>query len=117
MSDIYTPTQVLIAVKTYPHPSKGYQELVCTAGITKAHAWVRLYPIDFRYRPREQQFEKYQWIHVGLSDRGAKNDNRKESRKPDLQSIRLLGEPLSSERGWAQRRAIIDAMPHHTINE
>ncbi len=28
---------------TYPHPSETYTELVCTAGITKAHEWVRLY--------------------------------------------------------------------------
>jgi hypothetical protein len=27
--------RVLITVMTYPHPSRGYQELVCTAGITE----------------------------------------------------------------------------------
>lgn len=117
MNDVYEPTRVLITVKTYPLPSRGYQELVCTAGITEAREWVRLYPIDFRYRPVEQQFEKYQWISIGLSKRGAKNDSRKESRKPDLSSIRLSGEPLPPSNGWEQRRAIIDTMPHHTLNE
>ncbi|MBL8817012.1 MAG: hypothetical protein JNL58_13370 [Planctomyces sp.] len=58
--------RVLILVKTYPLPSRGYQELVCTAGITEAGEWVRLYPIDYRYRPADQQFDKYQWIEVEL---------------------------------------------------
>lgn len=42
--------KVLITVMTYPHPSRGYQELVCTAGVTDAGEWVRLYPVDYRYR-------------------------------------------------------------------
>ncbi|MDA0267977.1 MAG: hypothetical protein O2890_14060, partial [Cyanobacteria bacterium] len=45
MSDQFIKTKVLITVMTYPHPSRGYQELVCTAGITENHEWVRLYPI------------------------------------------------------------------------
>lgn len=43
-------SKVLITVMTYPHPSRGYQELVCTAGVTDAGEWVRLYPVDYRYR-------------------------------------------------------------------
>ena len=70
MNESFEPTRVLITVMTYPHPSRGYQELICTAGITEAGEWVRLYPIDYRYRPRDQQFRKYQWIEVGLSPRG-----------------------------------------------
>jgi len=99
---------------TYPHPSESHQELVCTAGITEAHEWVRLYPIDYRYRPKNQQFRKYQWIEIDLANQGARNDNRRESRKPDLDSIRLLGEPLSTKDNWRARRAIIDRMPHNT---
>ena len=71
-------TKVLITVMTYPHPSETHQELVCTAGITEDQQWVRLYPIDYRYRPKEQQFRKYQWIEIDLAARGAKNDDRKE---------------------------------------
>ncbi len=55
----YERTRVLVTVMTYPHPSSKYGELVCTAGITEALEWVRLYPIDYRYRLREQQFHKY----------------------------------------------------------
>ena len=93
MSDQPIKTKVLITVMTYPHPSRGYQELVCTAGITENDEWVRLYPIDYRYRPRSQQFRKYQWVEIDLLPRGDKNDRRKESRKPILETLRVLGEP------------------------
>lgn len=117
MNETYEATRVLVTVKTYPHPSPSHYELVCTAGITEAKEWVRLYPIDFRYRPFKQQFEKYQWISVDLSTRTVRHDNRKESRRPNVDSIRLIGEPLSTKNGWEKRRAVIDAMPHHTLNE
>lgn len=110
-------TKVLIIVMTYPHPSRGYQELVCTAGITESHDWVRLYPIDYRYRASDQRFRKYQWITVDLWPTGAGNDSRRESRRPDLDSIRLAGEPLSTKNDWLERRKIIDALPHLTLNE
>jgi hypothetical protein len=102
---------------TYPHPSSTYTELVCTAGVTEDGEWVRLYPIDYRYRPRQQQFHKYQWIEIDLAPRGKGNDNRKESRAPRLDSIRTLGPPLSTSNGWAERRAIIDRLPHRTVNQ
>lgn len=108
-------TKVLITVMTYPHPSETYTELVCTAGITDANEWVRLYPIDYRYRPPEQRFRKYQWIEVDLGPRGAGNDQRAESRRPDLDSIRLIGARLPSDRNWIERRAVIDKMPVSTV--
>ena len=49
-------TRVLITVLTYPHPSTRWDELVCTGGVSEEGEWIRLYPIDYRYRPREQQF-------------------------------------------------------------
>jgi hypothetical protein len=58
--------RVLIVVKTYPHPSESYQELVCTAGIREDGSFIRLYPIDFRYRPLYQWYKKYQWIEVDI---------------------------------------------------
>lgn len=109
--------KVLITVMTYPHPSRGYQELVCTAGITESGEWVRLYPVDYRYRPNHQQFKKYQWIEVDLEPKGAGNDNRRESRRPDLDSIRLLGEPIGTQHNWRERRELIDCMPHFTRDE
>jgi len=102
---------------TYPHPSESYRELVCVAGITDEREWVRLYPIDYRYRPEHQKFKKFQWIKVDLAPRGRGNDIRKESRKPKLKSIQILGEPLSTKDNWRQRRIIVDPMPHHTVGQ
>lgn len=110
-------TRVLIAVMTYPHPSGSHQELVCTAGITDKNEWVRLYPIDYRYQPHDRQFRKYQWVEVALEERGQGKDGRKESRKPQLDSLRICGEPLSTENEWRDRRSIIDSMPHSTVAE
>lgn len=88
--------QVLTVVMTYPHPSSKHQELVCTAGITKAGEWVRLYPIDYRYLPKDKQFRKYQWIEIELEPTGAGNDMRKESRRPNLDLLQLISAPLST---------------------
>jgi len=110
-------TKVLITVMTYPYPSRKYQETVCTAGITEPGEWVRLYPVDYRYRPVHQRFKKWQWIEIGLSPCGHGQDQRVESREPDLTTLRMLGEPLPTKNGWRARRAIIDSMPHHTVKQ
>lgn len=117
MNDGFVRTRVLITVKTYPHPSEKYEELVCVAGISDEGEWIRIYPVDFRNREHEQQFQKYQWIDVELGARGHKGDGRKESREPRLDSIKLIGEPLATAGGWQARREIIDRMPHHSLNE
>jgi hypothetical protein len=109
--------RVLITVMTYPHPSEKYLELVCTAGVTENGEWVRLYPIDYRYRPRRQQFHKYQWIDVDLLPPEPRRDNRKESYRPLLDTIQLVGEKLDTKRNWASRREIIDRLPQLTLNE
>ena len=103
--------KVLITVMTYPHPSKKYQETVCTAGITEDGKWVRLYPIDYRYRPKHQKFRKWQWIELALAPRGHGNDQRSESREPDLETMSAVGKPIPPTHGWRHRREIIDAMP------
>lgn len=112
-----TRTKVLITVMTYPHPSETYTELVCTAGITAAGEWVRLYPIDYRYRPAHQRFRKYQWIEVYLEPRGSGNDQRAESRRPILDSIQLVGPPLPPDRNWIERRSIVERLPVSTVNQ
>lgn len=104
-------------VMTYPHPSKTYKELVCTAGITESGEWVRLYPIDYRYRPAHQWFRKFQWIEVGLSPRGSGNDKRKESRRPNLDSLRIASDVIPSGKDWHERREIVDRLPVYSVNE
>ncbi|MCC6976213.1 MAG: hypothetical protein IT322_19565 [Anaerolineae bacterium] len=34
-----------------------------------------------------------------------------------MDSIQILGEPLSTDHQWAERRAVIDRMPHRTVNQ
>lgn len=102
-------------MKTYPHPSKASRELVCTAGVTPAGEWRRLYPVDFRYRPPDQRYKKYQWIEVDVANRDPTGDNRKESRIPDLSSI-TLHEKLPAG-SWEKRRQIVDCLPTHTLEE
>ena len=98
--------KVLITVKTYPIPSKKYDELVCIAGVTESGDFVRLYPINFRDLPYSQQFKKYQWIRLSAHRHG-KEDSRKESFRPDSDSIELAGEPIESKRGdWGNRAKI-----------
>lgn len=110
-------TKVFITALTYPHPSKKYGELICTAGITSAHEWVRLYPIDYRYRPNRQRFHKYQWIEVELLKHPEGRDKRKESREPVLETMKLLGDVIPPGKDWYERRKIVDRMPVHTIKE
>ncbi len=109
--------RVLVTVKTYPNPSMKHDETVCTAGITGSGEWVRMYPVPYRYLPPEKQYKKWQWMEIALAERGYQNDPRPESREPDVNTIRLLGEPLPTNDRWRQRREIIDAMPHHTLGE
>ena len=106
-------SRVLITVMTYPTPSTKMRETVCTAGITEDGSWVRLYPIDYRYLPPERRFHKFQWVEVELAQRGASNDNRRESRRPDLNSL-TPGERLE---GWSAKRAYVDKCKVHTLNE
>jgi len=95
--------RVLITVKTYPIPSAKYDELVCTAGVTETGDFIRLYPINFRDLPFSKQYKKYQWIEV-QAEKHTRRDKRKESYRPDCNSIRILGEPIASNPGnWAER--------------
>ncbi len=99
--------EVLITVKTCPIPSRKYDELACTAGVTESGDFVRLYPINFREQPYEQQYKKYQRIRVKARKHGAQ-DPRKESYRPDSESIEILGEPIPSNPGnWAKRAAYV----------
>ena len=95
--------KVLITVKTYPIPSAKYDELVCTAGVTESGDFVRLYPINFRDLPFSQQYKKYQWIQV-MVEKHRGRDVRRESYRPDSDTIQIIGEPIKSNPGnWVER--------------
>jgi hypothetical protein len=98
--------KVLITVKTYPLPSAGYQELVCTGGVLEDGSFIRLFPIDYRYRPYWQWYKKYQWVEVEVEKN--EKDPRPESYRPvDGSVIRPLGEPLSTKNNWAERKRYV----------
>jgi hypothetical protein len=108
--------RILITVKTYPIPSARHDELVCTAGVREDGSFVRLYPINFRDLPFSQQYKKYQWIEVEAA-RHKGRDARKESYRPNCDTIKLSGEPIPTARNWAERAKYVlarksDSMEH-----
>jgi len=96
--------RLLITVKTYPTPSTRYREIVCTAGIKEDGSWIRLYPIDYRFRDYSQWYKKYQWIEV----EAIKNfrDPRPESFNPTSE-IKTLGKPIGTAQNWAERKKYV----------
>ena len=96
--------KILIVVKTYPRPSAKYRELVCTAGITVNGKWVRLYPISYRYLDYNKWYRKYQWIKVKIEKTNIKNDFRVDSYRPVESTIQAIGESLSTNKQWIDRK-------------
>lgn len=108
--------KVLITVKTYPMPSTKYNELVCTAGVREDGSFVRLYPINFRDLPYEQQYRKYQWVEV-MAQRHTR-DRRKESYRPDCNTLRNLGEPIPARNGdWSERAKYVLLQPAQSMED
>ena len=97
--------KLLIIVKTYPTVSGKYDELVCTAGICPHLGFVRLYPVPFRYLDYEKQYRKYQWIEV-QAEKNPK-DPRIESYRPQSETIKVIGKPMDTANGWAERRQVV----------
>jgi hypothetical protein len=108
--------KVLITVKTFPIPSSKYDELVCTAGVNENGDFIRLYPINFRDLPFSQQYKKYQWLEVEATKHTGR-DSRKESYRPNCGSIRLHGEPVSSDSNWAERSRYVLAKRSLSMEE
>ena len=103
--------QVLIVIKTYPTISSSYGELVCTAGIIPGKGWVRIFPLPFRMLDYENRYKKYQWIEVPLAK--SKKDRRPESYEvTGIDQLKLIGEPIGTQNGWAERRKMISDNTH-----
>lgn len=100
----YERKRVLITVKTYPTPAKKGAEVSCTGGVTEDGQWIRLFPIPFRFLAGDKQFHKYQWIEVAVSKA---SDPRPDSYKVDPDTIKVLGEPLSTAHDWQARKDIV----------
>ena len=95
--------KILITVKTYPVPSKKYDETVCTAGITENGEWIRLYPIEFRKLEHSKQYKKYDLVEVMVEKRT--EDFRKESFRP-IGTCKIIGH-IGTKNGWAERKALV----------
>lgn len=104
--------KVLILVKTYPHHSTKYGEIVCTAGIRSDGSWIRIFPIRFRMYTDDQQFGKYQWIEC-IANKA--KDPRPESYHIDMDQPLVLGDKIGTQEKWERRRrAILDKVKVYT---
>lgn len=97
MAGQWIEREALIAVKTYPNPSKKHRETVCVAAITREEGWIRLYPVTFRSLPGAQQFQKFQRVQLRMTKHP--RDTRPESFRPDQDSIRLL-DVIDARKPW-----------------
>lgn len=99
-------------VKAYPALSKTYGEVSCIAGARMtgegSPALIRLYPVPFRALESDQQFAKYQPVRVRVETHGG--DRRPETRRPDRDSIELLGPALPTTHEWESRRRFVEPL-------
>ena len=111
----------MVSVKTYPQPSQSYDELVCNAGFVSIEddqwKWIRIYPVQFRQLPYDQQYKKFEWIELDLQRNW--KDSRQESYRPKLgidEEIKTVGSiGTGKDRAWAERkryalREVFDSM-------
>ena len=89
---------LMLMVETYPQPSRKYQNLVCSAGITEDGRWMRLYPVKFELFLGDERIHKYDLLKLKVEK--SQSDHRKESYKV----IRILERsPPKKEPDWAER--------------
>jgi len=98
-----TRIRLLVTVKAYPSVSTKYHELVCCAGITDDKRWVRLYPVPYRDLPGHKQFQKYDIIEIDAERREAHKDNRPESWRPLLDTVKFVGHIETNKGNWDAR--------------
>lgn len=99
--------RVLITVKAYPLPSRSYDELVCTAGITDEGEWIRIYPVPFRFLKPGGKYKKYQWVDINLKK--VRKDFRPESYAPadtSLEDMDII-EVVDTSKKWRKRKQLV----------
>jgi hypothetical protein len=108
--------RILITVKAAPNPSSSYGETVCVAGIRLnqfdlPQAFVRLYPINFRYLPYgAESFSKYDIVTVDCTPA---TEARKESWNPKMMTLKVL----HHIKEWKDRRSYLDPLIDVTMCE
>lgn len=101
--------KLLLTVAAYPLPSRSYDELVCTAGITEEGTWIRLYPVPLSFLTDlkgsgQIKIIKYNWIELDLHKRT--DDFRPESHSPvdyKFSDLKILGR-IDTKRNWQGRK-------------
>jgi hypothetical protein len=102
--------KLLLTVTTYPLPSRSYDELVCTAGVTEEGKWIRIYPVPLSFlfdlkQSGKVNAVKYTWIELELNRR--KDDFRPESYSPkhyDFRDIVIYEPRLNTDSNWMKRK-------------
>jgi len=105
--------KALIVVRTYPLPATPGVEVSCTAAITDDGKWLRLYPVPYRFLDNDKKFRKYQWIEVDVTK--SSSDARVESYNPDVDSIKILSEPLDTANQWRSRKNVVLPLKSHCL--
>ncbi len=107
----------LPTVKAYPALSKTYGEVSCVAGVQfspddqlspRDLSWIRLYPVPYRDLDGNQQFAKYQPIRVDVQQHSG--DRRPETRRPNRESIEIVGSPIPTSDSWERRRRFLEPL-------
>jgi hypothetical protein len=98
-----TRLRLMVTVKAYPSISTKYNELVCCAGITDDKKWVRLYPVPYRDLPGQKQFEKGDVIEVTVQRREPHQDDRPESWRPVLETMKIVDKVPVENGNWEPR--------------
>ena len=96
---------ILITVRTYPTPSRKDVEVSCTGGITEDKEWIRVFPVPYRFLRNDTRFRKYQWISASV--RPATADRRPESYNIDVDSIKILTDPIPTSNKWVKRKDML----------
>ena len=104
--------RVLIVVKTYPTPARTGIEVSCTAAITEEGEWLRLFPIPYRFLADNQKFRKYQWVEVNMQ---SSTDPRPESHKVDIDSLKVITEPIPPDDKWQRRKDLLFPLKAHCL--
>jgi hypothetical protein len=98
--------KVLITVRTYPSPARKGIEVSCTAGVTDQREWIRLFPVPYRFLDDDKRFKRYQWVEVRALR--ATDDARPESYKLDIDSIKIVSDPIPPQPNkWQARKDLV----------
>lgn len=91
-------------VKALPHVGKEHGETVCCAGVTVNGEWRRLFPVPFRRL--DEKFKRWNLIQFKWRTALPK-DQRKESRRIQENSIKVIGSLQASSRARLLGRVIV----------